>query len=89
MTYLDLDIAFKQTTSENIRCKFCSKSVEGEDGYIKLNLEYRSGRWINYKRIVACNFCFQKWIDKVTTATANKKERYNKLVKTKILKSLK
>lgn len=92
MGYLNLDIVFKQTTSKRIKCKFCTSFVEGEKGYIKINLSYKNTNlWGSYqeKRIPLCHTCFKKWMDKIATATENKKESYNKLVKTKILKSLK
>jgi len=92
MGELDLDIVFKQTTSDRIKCKFCSKSVNGENGYIKINLHsWGNGYYGRHteKRIVVCNACFKEWLDKITIATKNLKESYDKLVKTKILKSLK
>lgn len=94
MAGIDLDILFKQTTSERIKCKICSSRVNGEDGYIKINFNdsERSG-WYNAtairKKIVVCNKCFKKWTDKIATARGKKDESYNKMVKTKILKSLK
>ncbi len=91
MAKINLDIVFKQTTSERIKCRFCRKSVDGEDGYIKINIDNFDGSWYsNYtKRLVICNKCFKEYLDKITTATEKKKESYNKLVKTKILRSLK
>ncbi len=90
MGTFDLDILFKQTTSEKIKCKMCRKSVVGEEGYIKINIYNNGWDWKNLERqIVICNECFKEWLDGITTATAKKKESYNKLVKTKILKSLK
>ncbi len=90
MGKIDLDISFKQTTSDIIKCKFCRKSVVGEEGYIKINLYDWGIDWKRYeKRIVLCNECFKEYLDNITTATAKKKESYNKLVKTKILRSLK
>lgn len=91
MGRLDLDISFKQTTSENIKCRICRESVNGQDGYIKVNLYDfgDSSHWSVDRKIVVCNKCFQEWLDNITTAKGKQKESYNKLVKTKILKSLK
>ncbi len=85
-----IDIVFKQTTSERIKCKFCSKSVEGEDGYIKIN-SYNDNTWCNYieRYLVICKECFKHRTDEIATATEDKKASYNKMVKIKILKSLK
>ncbi len=90
MGRLDLDIVFRQTTSERIKCKICEKSVNGEDGYIKI-CSYNNNGWGNYigKRRVICPNCFKVWMNNIATATDKKKESYNKLVKTKIIKSLK
>ena len=85
-----IDILFKQTTSERIKCKFCSSTVDGEDGYIKININLVYARWgaTSDRRIVICNNCFKHLTDRITKAKENKKESYNKLVKTKVLKSL-
>lgn len=92
MGRLDLDIIFKQTTSERVKCKFCSSSVDGEDGYIKINfysVDYGYYGKSVEKRIVVCNKCFYEWMGNITKAKKNKKKSYNKMVKTKILRSLK
>jgi len=89
MGNFNLDIKFKQTTSDRIMCRICKNKVNGEDGYIKINLSSQNNYW-NYseKRIPICNDCFNKFLNKITIAKANKKESYKKLVKTKIIKSL-
>ncbi len=84
-----VDIVFRQTTSQNLKCKFCRTSVEGEDGYIKINIY--SGKWYNYveKYLIICKECFKHRTDRILVDMEKRKESYNKLVKTKILRSLK
>lgn len=91
MGRFNLDILFKQTTSERIKCKICCGRVDGEDGYIKINFYNFGVGWYSGntdRRIVICNKCFKEWTDKITTARDKGGESYNKMVKTKILKSL-
>ena len=90
MVDFDLDILFKQTTSENVKCKFCRKSLNGADGYIKMTVYAKQDRMWGAieKRVAICNKCFKRWLDGITIASENKEEAYKKLVKNKILKSL-
>lgn len=87
---MDLDILFKQTTSERVKCRVCSNSVKGEEGYIKINLSNMGyyGRWTE-KRIVICMDCFKGYLDNITKAKENKSEAYRKRVRMRILKGLK
>lgn len=88
-----INVLFKQTTSEKIKCRKCRRSVEGKDGYIKINLNFYmimgwSRRAWKEKKIAVCMGCFRKWSNGIIDGEKNKEETYNKLVKTKILKGL-
>lgn len=83
----NIDILLKQTTSKNVKCRACKSNVDGEDGYIKINMITYS--WNNRdKKIVLCHKCFNEFISGIEMAKKNKEKSYNKLVKTKILENL-
>jgi len=84
-----VSIGFKQTTSDWFKCYKCGASIFGADGFVKVNTKYTHRRWDNNIRLSICNECFKKLMEKITKARDNKEESYKKMVKTKILKSLK
>ena len=91
---MTLDLIYKQTTSENIKCKLCKGRVDGENGYIKINMDFKIyDGWysssLQEKKIVICMKCFNKWLNGITEGEKTKKEDYKKLVRTRILRGLK
>ena len=83
-----VEILFKQTTSKRIKCKKCRCSVDGEDGYIKIHLNYR--KWDKAdNRVAICMDCWWKFFEEIEKEKVNKTKTYGELVKLGILKKLK
>jgi len=83
-----VEILFKQTTSKKIKCKKCRCSVDGENGYIKINLNFRNWKKTDV-RVAICMDCWGKFFNGIEKAKLNKTKTYGKLVKLGILKKLK
>lgn len=87
MRDVNIDISFKQTTSNWVKCRKCGDSVCGEDGYMKINFSF--GKWTAIdKRIVFCMDCWGEYFEEIEKAKINKTKTYENLVKLGILKGL-
>jgi len=73
-----IDIVFKQTTSNILRCRKCGSSVEGENGYMKMNINFYKWGKIDI-RIIICMDCWNGFLKEIGLKKRKKIKSYEDL----------
>lgn len=77
-------VVWKQTTSKKQKCKICDSYLQGKDGYIQFFLKYDYYA-VDYN---FCVSCLRKIIKNIP-AKDIKQERYDQLIRRRMLNKLK